>query len=116
MPESTLADRINRLRRQAGDTVDVLGQSGAFGVAGGLVAKHVDPGLGRKVTEVQAVYDTFGPEATTTLLATRAARAAMKRLPGKAQSLLRSGARTVSSASPLIRGVLSLAETVAKRL
>jgi len=118
MPEApqSLAERVNSVRRKAGDTVDFLGQSGAFGLAGGVVTNHVNKELGRKITEVQAVYDTFGPEATTTLLATRAARTAFKKLPGRAKVMLRSGARSVASASPLIRGVLSLAETLARRV
>jgi hypothetical protein len=112
----TLADKINTVRRRAGTTVDFLGQTGAFGLAGGVVGNHVDKDLGHKITQIQGVYDNFGPEAVTTLLATRAAQSAMRKLPGKARLALRTGARSVSKASPLIRGVLTLAESIIKRI
>lgn len=115
MPD-TLADRINAVKDRAGTTINTLGQTGAFGLVGGVLSNHVSKDLGRKVTEIQSVYDTFGPEATTSLLATRAAQSALKRLPGQARLALRRGAGAVSKASPLIRGVLSLAETIVKRV
>lgn len=117
MPDkSTLADRVNTVRKHVGTAVDTLGESGAFGVAGSAVGRHVNKDLGRKITEIQSVYDTFGPDATKTLLATRAARSALKQLPSNARVLLSRGASAVTRAAPLVRGVLSIAETVARRL
>lgn len=113
---STVAERINTIRRRAGKTVSTLGDAGAFGIAGSAATHLIDPALGSKITEIQKVYDTFGGEATTNLLASQAAITALKRLPPRAKDLVRSGARGVLKASPLVHGVVNLARTVARSL
>ena len=109
-----IADKIKQIRDRAGDAVNALGQTGAFGLAGSAIGHLADRQMGRKITELQTVYDTYGSDATAHLLASKALQSTLKRLPGPARIALRSGAAKMHQASPLIRGVLRLADIARK--
>jgi hypothetical protein len=114
MPALGIADKIHEIKDRTGKTVETLGQAGAFGMAGSAIAHYGSPQVGRRITELQTVYDTYGPDATKHFLAATAVRSTMKRLPAAARKALNSSAGRMHQASPLIRGVLRLADVVRK--
>lgn len=116
MPEApeTIVDRMRTIRRRAGSAVDRLGEVGAFGLVGSVLQNVAHGETGRKIQQIQQVYDTFGPDTTTNLLADRAVSSVIKRLPDKLRTPLARGARAVTAAQPVINTVMALARTLSK--
>ncbi len=108
-----LTDRLQTYGRAANAAIDGVGSIGGFGIAGSLVGS-VSPDLARKMKQIQGVYDTFGREATTGLLASHVAANAIKRLPKDLRRGIKGGARSVIKARPLLSKIIRLADSIAR--
>lgn len=122
MPDTTPQRQVNSLTKRleqyghgVNQAVDHVGRAGGFGLAG-FVVSHKSPSLGRQMAQIQGVYDVFGREATTGLMASHAAASAIKRLPKHLRVSIKTTAKSVVKSKPLLSKVLRIAESVARHI
>lgn len=113
MPLADIKDRLEGFGRAVTQGVGAVGSIGGFGIAANVVRSSA-PDLGRKMQQIQQVYDTFGPESTTSLLASQAAVTAVKKLPKELKGQVHSAAGAIANARPLVAKVLRLADALAR--
>ena len=108
-----LTDRLQSYGRGINSTIDTVGRIGGFALAGSLVGRN-SPDLSQKMHQIQSVYDTFGREATTGLMASHAAASAVKKLPGSLRGNMGGAARSVVKAKPLLAKIVRIADTISR--
>lgn len=113
MSLQNIKERLDGFGRAVTNSVGTVGAVGGFGLAANLV-RSSSPDLGRKMQQIQQVYDTFGPESTTSLLASQAAVSAVKKMPDKLRAQVTGTANSLVNARPLISKILRLADTLAR--
>lgn len=113
MPLQDVTDRLKSFGRAVTQGVGAVGAIGGFGIAANVV-RSSSPDLGRKMQQIQQVYDTFGPESTTSLLASQAAVTAVKKLPDKLRGQVSTAAGSLVKARPLVGRVLQLADALSR--
>jgi len=110
-------DEIGQKLDRAGEIVhratDSMGRTGAFGLAGAVLASR-SPTTAEKMRTIQNVYDQFGHQATTNLMGSYAVNSVVRRLPQKLTGPLRAGAGAFLRNKPLLSRVIGFAGQLAR--